>query len=85
VVKAFDAALLPDCDVLKLDTEGHELQILSEYPHLPGCQAVMLEWHRASDRWLIGHILTLAGLRCVYDAVWHKERGIMKWRRVAPS
>jgi FkbM family methyltransferase len=39
---------LPDCDIMKIDTEGAEIQILSNYPHSPA--VIMLEAHSEKDR-----------------------------------
>jgi len=38
---------LPPCDVLKIDTEGTELEILSDYPHLHSVQILLYEYHNA--------------------------------------
>ena len=57
MVKTVRARELPPCDILKIDTEGAELPILRDYPHLTSVRALMLEWHRDEDyrelvRWL---------------------------------
>lgn len=72
---------LPACDVLKVDTEGCELAILEDYlfcrAELPA--VVMLEWHRPSDRWNIGALLSSRVYECVRDDVRRNDRGIMIW------
>lgn len=52
---------LPPCDVLKVDTEGSEVDILAGYTHLHRCKAVMVEWHRHGDEKVLRHILGTAG------------------------
>ena len=58
---------LPRCDVLKIDTEGDERDIVRNYPYLRTCTAVLLEWHRATDRWYIGAMLDGAGFELVRE------------------
>lgn len=48
VVEQWDACMLPDADVIKIDTEGCELEILAEIP-LERCAMLALEWHRTDD------------------------------------
>lgn len=82
-VKVVDARRLPAANVLKVDTEGHELDVIGGYlsqdTHRP--EVVMLEWHRATDRWWLGGMLTKHGYDCVRDEVRRKDRGIMAWVR----
>lgn len=73
---------LPDCDVLKVDTEGCEVEILKGRP--TSSRAIMLEWHHPGDRWEIGGLLTARGYTCVRDDVRRKDRGIMCWTRETP-
>ena len=44
-VKLIDAADLPACDLLKCDTEGSEVEILTGYKHLAGVQVLLVECH----------------------------------------
>jgi len=46
---------LPECEVLKIDTEGAEVKILENYPHKPSL--ILLEAHGEADRWQIEDIL----------------------------
>jgi FkbM family methyltransferase len=75
------ASSLPNCDVLKVDTEGCELEIIGAYLVRRDTKpaVIMLEWHRASDRWLIGALLVGAGYECLRDEVRRPDRGIMVW------
>ncbi len=45
MVDTLDAAKLPPCDVLKLDTEGCEVEILTGYKHLAGVAVLLVEPH----------------------------------------
>jgi FkbM family methyltransferase len=76
-----DAAELPDCDVLKVDTEGCELEIIGAYLVRRDAKpaVIMLEWHRMGDRWLIGALLVGAGYECLRDEVRRPDRGTMVW------
>lgn len=75
----------PDClveaDIVKIDTEGSELDILDGYEHLDHVSAVMLEWHSPSLRWACGALLVRAGLECVRETQTRTDRGIMIWAR----
>lgn len=81
-VEIADPEMLRACDVLKIDTEGCELEILQLYHHLPVVRAVLLEWHRRKDRWSIGKLLSDAGLVCYDDRPRSLDRGVMKWVRL---
>lgn len=82
-VKVIHAASLPEADVLKLDTEGCELEILKAYPHLGTVKAVMLEWHSHADRVALRELLARAGFTMIADTEWHwAGRGIQKWARI---
>lgn len=59
---------LPGADIVKVDTEGCELEILEEYRHLCGLSAVMLEWHRPEDKGKLISLLAAHGLSV------HKEK-----------
>jgi FkbM family methyltransferase len=68
-VAAMQASSLPECDLLKIDTEGCELPILFGYPHLAGVKAVALEFHYWADQFYIGAHLAYGGFRCVGQKV----------------
>jgi len=73
---------LPECDLLKIDTEGCELEILLAYPHLPS--VIVLEYHRESDRHAIETLLIARGywLRELQGHCLH--RGVMKFWKIQP-
>ena len=79
-VETVCAVNLPPCDILKVDTEGCELEILRCYPHLKSVRAVMLEWHRFDDyRELLRWLPTL-GFKLVLDnskGVWLSDRNLI--------
>lgn len=81
MVELIDAANLPKADVLKIDTEGCEVEILSRLAHfnrIEGFAAVMLEYHSEADR---GRIYNLLSITHTLIAVHSRcpERGEMRW------
>jgi len=68
-VKAFQAADLPPCDFLKIDTEGSELPILAGYKHIDQVAAVALEWHDWQDQFHLGSYLAMQGFRCIEQRI----------------
>lgn len=81
-VKVMNSSHLPPAEVLKLDTEGSELPIVSHYSHWDGVNVVLLEWHSLSDRYRIGAFLLDKGFHILSDSAWHPHFGIMKAVRV---
>lgn len=80
VVKVVHARNLPAADIVKLDTEGCELDILRAYPHLSSAKAVMLEWHSHADRAAIRDLMLSHGFELVQDTEWsYVGRGIQKF------
>lgn len=71
---------LPVCEMLKIDTEGCELEILTHYRHAP--VVIVLEYHRASDRVAIDKLLTERGYWLHELQSHHHGQGVMKWRRL---
>lgn len=67
-VRTVRARDLPPCEILKCDTEGAELPILRDYPHLAGVRAIMLEWHREEDRAELARWLPTLGFRLLRAA-----------------
>jgi FkbM family methyltransferase len=67
-VPALDAASLPAADVVKIDTEGCEVEILEGYPHLATVKVLLVEPHAvggdyAGQERRIREIAREAGLR----------------------
>ncbi len=67
MVKTLRARDLPPADILKIDTEGCEIEILAEYQHMPGVQAIMVEWHGLPDYHALLKLLPSMGFRLVRD------------------
>jgi FkbM family methyltransferase len=82
-VECVAASELRPCDVLKVDTEGCELEILRNYPHLGGVSALMVEWHRRGDRAEIERIAADAGLTLCGGKTYWLDLGELKFVRVA--
>jgi len=78
-VKLVHARHLPECNVLKIDTEGSELDILRNYPHLDKCSAVVLEWHGQRDREEIRELMVAKGFSIHEDSSWFPTRGLLKF------
>lgn len=72
-VRAVKAANLPTCDFLKLDCEGMEAVILSQYD-FSKCSAIAMEWHGKANARKCMRLLT--GNAPEGDL---PERGIFKW------
>jgi len=82
MVEAISARDLPPCDVMKLDTEGCELEILSTYQHLRHVKAVMLEWHSREDHEKLLHLLTMQRFTILSDEATCYIRGdLVAWRQ----
>lgn len=79
-VLALSAGRLPPCDVLKIDTEGCEVEILEAYPWLHTIKALMLEWHSAADYRKLVEWLPKLGLTLVSDMTggqWARDRNLI--------
>lgn len=73
---------LPQCDILKLDTEGAELDILLHCTlPLPDC--ILLEYHRESDRRAIDSFLSEYNLIGSHSDQPH--RGVVKYLKRNPG
>lgn len=78
IVKTIDPMLLPQADVLKMDTEGSELDILERITSI-NYKVIMFEYHSEQDRRTIDEMLkeySLIGgeIRCL-------NRGVLKYIR----
>lgn len=73
---------LPPCDLLKVDAEGAEVDILSNYPHLKDCQVVMYEYHggppagNPMDREVLAGLCIRVGLKMLRNDATFQGIGI---------
>ena len=67
MVKTLRARDLPPADIIKLDTEGCEIEIITDYQHMSGVQALMLEWHGLADYHALLKMMPSMGFRLVRD------------------
>lgn len=72
------AATLPRADIVKLDTEGAELDILRSYD-LADTSAVLLEYHRQDDLVPLLELLHGADFDLVGGTVYGATRGVLKF------
>lgn len=80
-VPVLSPCALPPADLIKVDTEGAEIEILGNYPHLDKVSVVMFEFHREDDRFVLEQLMRDAGLRMfksTYDCV---SMGLQVWVR----
>ena len=69
-VPSLDASTLPPCDVLKIDTEGSEVEILGGYPYLATVKVLLVEAHAVGgdlegQKQIVAAMAGAAGLRAV--------------------
>ena len=69
-VESKPPSILPDAQIMKIDTEGSEIDILSRLPKID-CDVVMLEYHsdanrRRIDQLLPDHLLVGGEIRCLH-------------------
>ena len=82
-VETKDAAVLPQAHVLKVDTEGSEIEILERHRSIE-YEVILIEFHGDNNRRQIDIIL---GEYCLIGSkVRHPHRGILKYvhRRMVP-
>jgi FkbM family methyltransferase len=81
-VDCLAARELPACDLLKIDTEGSEVEILS-HMKLDGVQAILLEFHSREDAQAIKAMLAPT-FDCLSDAS-DKQVGLLIFQRKAST
>lgn len=75
---------LPACDILKVDTEGCELEIIGNYfasERTRKPTAVLFEFHRESDRFALEDVLGTEGYALVRGNILRADRGTLCYRR----
>jgi FkbM family methyltransferase len=78
-VDTLSPRLLPPCDIMKIDTEGSEVDIVERAP-LPRA-AIVLEFHRRGDRILIDRKLTSEGFVLTRADIMRSDRGLLCYVR----
>lgn len=68
---------LPAADVIKVDTEGAEVEILQGYLWRRRPKMVLFEFHRASDRVFLDELLLSKGYVLERGEIFGPERGVM--------
>jgi len=78
-----DAALLPSAQIVKVDTEGCEVEILDRYlsTHTTMPTLVLLEFHRTIDRLVLEELLAWHGLALMRGFVLSPVRGTLMFAR----
>lgn len=74
------AHLLPSANIVKVDTEGCEVEILQNLD-LSETHIVLLEWHSAKDRISLEWLLDTFGYELYSMLQWCPDLGVMRWRR----
>jgi len=79
-----DAGYLPEGQILKVDTEGCELEILDRYltTHDTAPTLVLLEYHRALDRLMLEQLLGWYGLALLRGVLVTAVRGTLVFGRM---
>lgn len=71
---------LPPCDILKVDTEGCELEIIATYlTQLHAPKLILFEYHRESDRLGLDSLLIVLQYVLVGGEIQHYGRGLLKY------
>jgi FkbM family methyltransferase len=70
---------LPPCDLLKIDAEGVEPEILENYPHLGGVQALLYEFHNAEHRKRLRAFSERSGFRQLREVLVGSHSEILCW------
>jgi len=79
-VMCVDAAKIPSAELVKIDTEGCEPEIVSRLD-LSKTRALVVEYHRPDDRWILKTLVALAGLRLLDEKLGSATHGVLKFGR----
>ena len=79
-VECISAAELPKADLIKIDTEGCEVEILSKLD-TSGTMAIVCEWHREEDLVAIKKALTDRGFVLHGEKEYAPSNGVLKFIR----
>jgi len=76
------ASELPAADLIKIDTEGCEVEILGAM-NLSKAKAIVCEFHMEQDRPKIIEICQRQGLKLISEKMESKDNGVLKFQREA--
>ncbi len=79
-VECISAADLPEADLIKIDTEGCEVEILQKLP-LGRARAIVCEWHQPEDRKAIEDICIAQGFKLHLEEKHSEANGLLKFVR----
>jgi FkbM family methyltransferase len=80
-VMCVDAAKIPSAELVKIDTEGCEVEILSRLD-LAKTRALVVEYHRPEDAGILKALALAAGFELLEELVGSKAHGILKFARL---
>ena len=83
-VMCVDAAKIPSAELVKIDTEGCEVEIVSRLagaPDFSKTRAVVVEYHRREDRLRLTTLLREKGFTLVEEKAGSKTHGVLKFGR----
>lgn len=79
-VMCVDVAKIPSAELVKIDTEGCEPEIVSRLD-LTKTRALVVEYHRPDDRWILKTLVAMAGLRLLDEKPGSATHGVLKFGR----
>ena len=79
-VMCVDAAKIPSAELVKIDTEGCEPEIVSRLD-LTKTRALVVEYHRPDDLWILKTLVAMAGLRLLEEKPSSESHGVLKFGR----
>lgn len=74
------ANTLPSAQIVKVDTEGCEVEILKGLD-LSRTAGVVYEWHRGEDGNELQRLLEAQGFKCIEERIGPRDTGVAKWLR----
>jgi len=80
-VPALHPSKLPHADLIKVSAEGHELEVLTDYPFLSDVAVCLFAWRREKDRPMLEEICRAADLRLFKSTHVAVDVGLQVWVR----
>jgi FkbM family methyltransferase len=82
-VESMSAESLPECHILKVDTEGCEVDIITKYLYSHNRPSLILfEYHRDTDRRILDDLLYTFNYRLCSGFLFGYELGVLKYATV---